>query len=273
MLTPRVLARGRDKRYLTYACVGQHRVSGWLSSSATLLVDLAEDLQRESGTVGNACEIGVHHGRLFLLLRLLMRPDERAVAVDIFEDQHLNVDGSGLGDRAVFEANLDRWVGTREGTRIHKADSTQIDGQVITGWAGGPLRLFSIDGGHTANITEKDLQTAAECLVDGGAVILDDVFNEAFPAVSEGLMSYLARPGRRLVPAVIVGNKTLLCDPGWAERYQAKAESALTRVGLYGQRHDYVGVTVLSLASRPLGEQVTFWATFGRQWAERVLRR
>ena len=55
------------------------------------------------------------------------------------------------------------------------------------------MRLFSIDGGHTAAITEKDLQTAAECLVDGGAVILDDVFNEAFPAVSEGLLSYLPR--------------------------------------------------------------------------------
>ena len=269
MLTPRVLAPGRDARYLTYACVGQHRVSGWLSSRATVLVDLVDDLQRDEAVAGGACEIGVHHGRLFLLLRLLMRAGETAVAIDVFEDQHLNVDGSGLGDRAAFERHLVRWVGTMDGTRIQQADSTLIDGAQVRGWAGGGVRLFSIDGGHTAPITARDLQTASECLVDGGAVILDDVFNEAFPAVSEGLLGYLADPGHRLVPSVVVGNKTLLVDRAWSERYQERAEQVLTRTGLYAQRHDYGGANVLTLASRPLVEQIEFWTTFARQWAER----
>jgi hypothetical protein len=273
VLTPRVLARGRDARYLAYACGGQHRVSGWLSNRATVLVDLVDDLQRDEAVSGGACEIGVHHGRLFLLLRLLMRAGETAVAIDVFEDQHLNVDGSGLGDRAVFERNLVRWVGTMDGTRTQKADSTLIDGAQVRDWAGGGVRLFSIDGGHTASITDKDLRTASECLVDGGAVILDDVFNEAFPAVSEGLLRYLADPGHRLVPSVVVGNKTLLVDVAWSERYQQRAEQVLTRTGLYAQRHDYAGVTVLTVASRPLAEQVGFWANYTRQWAERRLPR
>ncbi len=273
MLTPRLLARHRDRQYLAYACAGQHCVAGWLSNRATVLIDCADDLQRSEGVHGHAAEIGVHHGRLLLLLRLLLRPDENAVALDIFEDQHLNVDGSGSGDRESFERNLLRWVGTLDRTCIVKADSTQIDGSDVIGHAGGWVRLFSIDGGHTADITEKDLRTASECLVEGGAVILDDVFNEAFPAVSEGLMSFRTDPESRLVPSVIVGNKTLLTDAAWSERYQAQAERAFTRMGLYSQRHDYCGATVLTLASRPLPDRVAFWGSFTRQWAARQLRR
>jgi hypothetical protein len=51
-------------------------------------------------------EIGVHHRKLIILLANLRRQDERAFAVDIFDDQHLNPDGSGCGDLAWFKDNL-----------------------------------------------------------------------------------------------------------------------------------------------------------------------
>jgi peptide chain release factor 2 len=55
-----------------------------------------------------SAEIGVHHGRLFIPMALARRPGERALAIDVFEDQHLNVDHSGKGDRARFEENVAR---------------------------------------------------------------------------------------------------------------------------------------------------------------------
>jgi hypothetical protein len=70
------------------------------------LVKATSDAQVIAGTRGSVGEVGVHHGRLFILLYLLAEPDERAFAIDIFDEQHLNEDHSGQGDRKVFEENL-----------------------------------------------------------------------------------------------------------------------------------------------------------------------
>ena len=71
----------------------------------------------------------------------------------------------------------------------------------------GPVRLFSVDGGHTADITASDLALAEASLCPGGIVILDDYFNEAWPGVSEGATRYLGAGTSTLVPVAIGGNK------------------------------------------------------------------
>jgi hypothetical protein len=272
VLTPRVLRPGRGRRYVFYACLGQHCVNGWLKREATVLVDLADSVQRDHGVQGGAAEIGIHHGRLFLLLRLLLDRGETAVAIDVFEDQHLNSDQSGRGDRQLFEANVAKYVGTMDRTMVVKADSTQLTGADISAWAGGPVRLFSIDGGHTAVVTRKDLRTSAECLAEGGAVVLDDVFNEAFPGVSQGLHDYMADRAGRLVPCVLVGNKTLLVEPAWAERYQERAQTVFARLGLRSQKHEFLGADVLAFRWRTWDEKPLFWLHYWRGWVTRHLR-
>ncbi|HEX7000004.1 MAG TPA: hypothetical protein VF322_17865, partial [Gammaproteobacteria bacterium] len=75
-------------------------VDGWLHrTSAEAIAAL--------GQGGNAAEIGVHHGKLFILLSLLC---DHAYAIDVF-DSALNVDGSGAGDRTIFERNMARYGG------------------------------------------------------------------------------------------------------------------------------------------------------------------
>jgi hypothetical protein len=54
------------------------------------------------GITGNVAEIGVHHGRLFILLYLLTSPDERALAVDLFSGQERNIGSSGHGGPGTF---------------------------------------------------------------------------------------------------------------------------------------------------------------------------
>jgi hypothetical protein len=85
-----------------YAAGGHRKVQGWLEPVAIQLIRAAAQAQGCSGPV---CEIGVHHGRLFLLLHLL-DPGQKAVAIDLYEDQAQNVDGSGSGDSSMLDRNL-----------------------------------------------------------------------------------------------------------------------------------------------------------------------
>src|SRR5690606_31954832 len=125
-------------------------------------------------TGGNAAEIGVHHGKLFILLSLLA---EHAYAIDVF-DSALNVDHSGDGNREIFEANVRRYGGAYT--------VLQTDSALLTPDRLPRIRIFSVDGSHTAAMTEHDLRLAAQTLELGGIVILDDYFNEQWPDVSVG---------------------------------------------------------------------------------------
>jgi hypothetical protein len=48
----------------------------------------------------------VHHGKTFILLSLCLKEKELGIAVDIFDNQELNVDFSGKGDLELFRRNL-----------------------------------------------------------------------------------------------------------------------------------------------------------------------
>jgi hypothetical protein len=155
-------------------------------------------------------EIGVHHGRLFIILALCCRPTECAVAVDLFEDQHLNVDHSGEGDRGILEANLARFA---SGRRIEciKANSLELGEAFIGSWQG--MRFISVDGGHTSEATCHDLKLAERLLCKGGIVALDDILNPDWTGVISGLVRYLSEGGT-LVPCALIPNKLLLTtDP------------------------------------------------------------
>jgi hypothetical protein len=103
-----------------------------------------------------------------------------------------NVDHSGSGNRRIFEAHLQRFGAERD-TSVQSADSTTVTPEQLINWARGTqFRLFSVDGGHTAEITASDMALADAVSVDSGILILDDYFNETWPGVSEGANRYLA---------------------------------------------------------------------------------
>lgn len=190
-----------------YRAVGNRAVDGWLLGGAVdAICDLAQ-AQRSQGITGPVCEIGVHHGRLFILLHLLSEPGERGLAIDLFERQGENVDESGKGSREHLMHNL----------RVHGCDAARIDllaenslcltAARIVELCGGKPRLFSVDGGHTAEATRNDLALANKAVCDGGLVILDDYFNESWPAVSEGACTFMRQADAALVPVAITANK------------------------------------------------------------------
>jgi hypothetical protein len=205
-----------------YAAGGHRKVQGWLEPVAIQLIRAAAQAQGCSGPV---CEIGVHHGRLFLLLHLL-DPGQKAVAIDLYEDQAQNVDGSGSGDSSMLDRNLAEHGGRLGSVAKVFANSLTLSSREIIDRAGGPIRIFSVDGGHTAQITANDLALAEASVMEGGIVILDDYFNPAWPDVSVGTCQYFAQP-RALIPFAIGGNKVLLVK---GQGHAASLQAAVDRM-------------------------------------------
>ena len=87
-----------NDRFIDYVLRGKHRdVGGWIEPGALAGQRSSTGCSLKPELADRVAEIGVHHGqRFFIALCLLRRPGERALAIDIFDDQHLNVDNSGL---------------------------------------------------------------------------------------------------------------------------------------------------------------------------------
>lgn len=191
-------------RVSTYVRRDMRAVDGWLHpTSAAAIADL--------GRGGNAAEIGVHHGKLLILLSLLC---DHAYAIDVF-DSARNVDRSGDGDLEIFEANMRRYGGPFTTIRT---DSALLSPEQLP-----PIRIFSVDGAHSAQMTEHDLRLAARVLEPGGVVILDDYFNEQWPDVSVGANRLIA--DGTLLPFAIMPGKVLLTNAEPDERLERFAQS------------------------------------------------
>lgn len=213
-----------DARVEKYLRRGRFYVEGWLRTEAALTVIALADRQRALGVNGGTAEIGVHHGKLFILLYLLSRAPERAVAIDLFEDQHLNIDQSGAGDLARFRRNLGQHADV-DRLVLRQGSSLELGGADLVRLADGPLRLASVDGGHTAEIAAHDLATVEAALAEGGIVIVDDVFNEQWPGVGDGVRRWFERRPD-LVPFAIGANKTYFCRRSHRDVYRQAAVAA-----------------------------------------------
>ena len=201
----------------------RHEIAGWNGTGALRLVHEIGRHQIATGVRGDVAEIGVHHGQLLIFLMMMLRNEEQAVAIDLFEEQHLNIDASGKGDRETMTGNVERYV-PKLASRLTviAGDSTRLKPGELRGPRRSQVRLFSVDGGHTRDVVINDLFLAADALHDAGVVVLDDVFNAYFPGVGEGLSAYVnggadvsrfksyANLERRLIPFAIGCNKVLL---------------------------------------------------------------
>jgi hypothetical protein len=209
-----------------YRAIGQRFVTGFLQPEILTVLDALNAAQRTKQVSGAAAEIGVHHGKLFIGLRLLQKPGEKSVAIDIFGDQELNVDGSGHGDYEKFENNVKLWS-SMDDVVVHQGDSTKLEPAKLRELAGGDVRFFSVDGGHTDEIVYSDMKLAEATLTEGGIVIADDVFNEYWPGVATGTLRYLS-DGAKLAPFLIGFNKVFFTHTEYSEFYRGEVESALS---------------------------------------------
>jgi hypothetical protein len=188
-------------------------VEGWANRK---LFDVIETLN-DCGInrTGGVLEIGVHHGKFFIMLNHVTSPEDVSFAIDVFGMQHLNIDGSGLGNRYMFEQNLKQYdIHKGENTKIFEMDSLSFNGGIM----GSSLRFISVDGGHTVEHTMHDLKLAERLIANEGVIILDDIMGEYWCGVTEGYIKYaLTYPS--IVPFAMGLNKLFLCKLSHQEHY------------------------------------------------------
>lgn len=238
-----------------YLHKGAQQVEGWLHTYDRFVIASLGEFQTDQDISGGVCEIGIHHGTLFVLLYLGLHEGERGVAIDLFENQEQNIDRSGKGASDVFLAHIDRFAGSRDPLTIIAKNSLETKPEEITGPA-GKIRIFSVDGGHTDAITRSDIELAEACLHDWGIIILDDVFNRNWPGVNEGLADFFSHNESTLVPFAIGINKVFLCRADKAAAYRAAMESRCA-YAVQGEQRFHGGKVVL------LGGETTLPALLG----------
>jgi hypothetical protein len=202
-----------------YSRGGKRRVEGWFQRLDAEIYSTLLAFQKAQGVVGGCCEIGVHHGKSFIPLCLSLDVHELALCIDIFEDQTRNLDHSGCGDRETLFENLGRFGIDLSRVRILDGSSENVTVDRILKEV-GPIRFFSIDGGHWKSIVQNDLALAEGSLVQGGIVALDDVFRTDWPEVTFALAPWLERTKSKIVPFACGTNKLFLCHQDFAPAYR-----------------------------------------------------
>lgn len=200
---------------------GYSKVEGWTGGGVRGPLEVIATLHRDRAITGSILEIGVHHGKFFIPLALLSDPaTERCIAIDVFEDQSKNIDGSGLGSRDIFLANVAQWCPDRR-IECMQADSLALTvaDRVRLVQEFGAVRIASIDGGHTPEHTVNDLLLVQDICTGGGVVILDDYYNAHWPGVHEGVARFFLHGTPKLKPFAYSGNKLYLADFTHADTY------------------------------------------------------
>jgi hypothetical protein len=203
------IMKDHTKQYLKH---GYNKVEGYYSHTALDIIALLSEVQKLHGISGPVCEIGVHHGRSFILLHLLTFQKELSVAYDLFSRQDENTGGSGKGNRDIFISNLRRNHCDLDRIRIIEENSMNLTVQGIISQAEGRIRIFSIDGGHSAEEVFHDLSLAAKTVLNGGILIVDDFFDEKWPGVAEGVCRYLLTDNTALHPFAIFDDKMVFTN-------------------------------------------------------------
>jgi hypothetical protein len=193
-------------------------VQGYLTSLDALLIATLLSHQRENNIPGHLCEVGVHHGRLFLLLALARRAGERALAIDLFEDDAINANTQHAGRNSALLKNADRLQIRLSVDEIYKTSSLDIKAADILARTTGRIRFFSIDGSHLYRPVENDLRLAERTLTADGIIAVDDFFNKDWADVSFATYDFLRRTDT-LVPFAIT-SKLYLAAPTAAEKYK-----------------------------------------------------
>lgn len=195
----------RASRYLT---AGYSQVDGWLVPTTAYIMAILAEEQTRLGIRGDLAEIGVHHGKSLLVLANSIASGEKIFAIDVFEDQHKNIDQSGRGDREILIKNVNAHA---RGAPLEIVQESSLDLPAI-GWPrehAESIRFFSIDGSHTREATLNDLKIAEQTTKDGAIVAVDDVLSSHWLGVISGLFDYFSGGGK-LIPFAVIPDKMLL---------------------------------------------------------------
>ena len=99
---------------------------------------------------------------------MLTNSKEMSVAIDLFEMQSDNVDKSGKGDKEKLIKNLRDNFCELDRIKIITKNSMNISPEYLLDQTGCKIRIFSVDGGHSAEVVYNDLKLVEKTICKGG---------------------------------------------------------------------------------------------------------
>lgn len=229
--------------FYRYVRNDREQVTGWFERTDSQLFYEILSLQNTLEMDGAVAEIGVHHGKSFIALCLGLVGDQKAYAIDIFAQQNKNLDSSGLGDRHIFQRNLDQFGIQSSRVVINERSSDEVSPSDILS-AVGRVRFFSVDGGHWRKIVRNDLDLASAVLADGGVIALDDFMRPEWPDVSLGFFDWLEGSSKSVIPFAIGFNKVYLCHRDYICRFQQCLSDSAFLPYFRSKHYEFYGIQV-----------------------------
>ncbi len=227
------------------------RLPGWLAWTD---YELLRTLVSHQNLTSDApiVEIGVHFGKS--LIPLAGFSAQRCLyAIDIFGDQHQNIDRSGYGELEGFLANLDRFGVPRNRVFVDQRLSSEGQPGDIIGRV-GRVGLFHIDGGHHYDAVVSDLDLAVATCTDDAVIVIDDVFRPEWPEVSEAVFRHPALREHGFQAFAIGYNKTYFCKQAFVAGYQSVLRDNDALAGHLSKTHRIQDRTLLVYQKYPLPE-------------------
>ncbi len=198
-------------------------IRGWFWPAAAYLFGLIEDHQNRCSVSGGFFEIGVFHGKSTHLLARMARERGQTLGVcDLFGTDDESHARAGGGFYSTFQSHLSGAFDSLGFLRVFIKPSNRLTTADTT----TDCRFFHIDGDHEAASVANDLAVAARAVNERGVVIVDDIYNFAWPGVAEGFFQFMAsRPGE-LAPIAMGFNKLVLCRPAARAMYESLFDDA-----------------------------------------------
>ncbi len=174
--------------------------------------------QVKSGISGSLAEIGVHYGRSFFILAAARSGAEKSLGMDLFEDDALYKNPQGIGRLEGFNLHSRKLGFAFSDGEILKGSSLELQPADILSRV-GPVRFFSIDGGHMYEHVANDLALAEKVMVEGGIISVDDILTPFWPEVPIATFDWLRSTSSQFVPFLITKEKLYFCHRASASLY------------------------------------------------------
>ncbi|MEM7597255.1 MAG: class I SAM-dependent methyltransferase [Pseudomonadota bacterium] len=227
------------------------KLPGWLGWADFQILRLLLADQGPSDTSAVA-EIGVHHGKSFIALAA-SSGQRRMCAIDIFGDQHRNLDHSGEGDKARFLDNLKQFGVDQDRLTILENASEDVSPDALKA-AVGPVGLFHIDGGHHEKVVTSDLELACAVATEDAIIVIDDVFRPEWPEVSAATFRSTALRAHGFCLFAVGFNKSFFCKTSHLERYRAVLQQDWALQQFFAKPYQMEGHDILVFQTYPLPE-------------------
>jgi hypothetical protein len=250
-------ARQRMSGYLRW---NYYRTEGFLHRLDALIIReiIAGQIQHEIH--GSLAEIGVHYGRSFFLLAAGRSGTEKSLAIDLFEDDELHKNPHGISRSVGFTVNSLKYGVTFSHEEILKSSSLELGPNDITKRA-GPVRLFSVDGGHMYRHVANDLVLAEHVLVAGGVICVDDAFTPLWPEVAMATFDWLRAIDGHFVPFLSTPDKLYICRPEYVHLYERIIKQDKSLTSRIFRTISLLGHPVLVLSSSPASKVMEHFIT------------